>query len=597
MVYIMNASGASADLNNVPLWQGKGLNSWSGGGTGGSALLDTLLDRQLLTDVQVDEVKNKQISSGQTVEELLVDSAFITKEDLGRLKSELNNIPAIAVDATPVSPEALAFISKPLAERYKILAFSYDRVNNYLSVAMADPLNLETVQFIEKRTRTHLKTFWASEDTLLKVIKERYEDSVNSDVRAILKDEDIMGRKGVTGATKSKILREDPIPNIVNQVLKDAIGSRASDVHIEPLEDRTRIRFRIDGILQERLVLPHAVHDALVSRIKIVSNLKIDEKRLPQDGRFNFKTDDNEIDLRISTLPTVNGEKVVMRLLRKTGGASSLGDLGLRGKALEDLERSIEKPHGIILVTGPTGSGKTTTLYSALTKLNTAKVNIMTLEDPVEYQMAGVNQVQVNAAIGLTFASGLRSFLRQDPNIIMVGEIRDSETAELAIQASLTGHLVLSTLHTNSAAGSLPRLMDMGAETFLLASTMIAIEAQRVVRKICDSCKTPYVPLEPEIENMKDILGSSYPEEGVSQLYKGQGCTECNNGGYLGRTGIYEVLPVTDKIAKMILERKSSAEIEKQAVSEGMITMKQDGYLKVIEGITTIEEVLRVAET
>lgn len=585
----------SVNSNTTPLWPG--LNATPNSGPiNGLSVLDTLFERGLLTQSQVIEIKNKQISSGTSIEDLLIESNFITKQDLIRLKCELNGIQAIAVDATPISPEALAFIPKSLSERFQILPFNYDRVNNLLSVAMVDPLNLESVQFIEKRTRTHLKTYWAEESELLKIIKERYEGNLNSDVKAVLTDTDITGRKNSPQAG-NKILREDPIPSIVNQILKDAMASRASDVHIEPLEDRTRIRFRIDGILQERLVLPHAVHEALISRIKIVSDLKIDEKRLPQDGRFNFKSADNEVDLRISTLPTVHGEKVVMRLLKKSGGASSLADLGLRGRALDDLETAISKPHGIILVTGPTGSGKTTTLYSAISKLNTAKVNIMTLEDPVEYQMVGVNQVQINSAIGLTFASGLRAFLRQDPNIIMVGEIRDGETAELAIQASLTGHLVLSTLHTNSSSGALPRLLDMGAETFLLASSIVAIEAQRVTRKICESCKSGYTPQPAEIDDLRTILADHFPKDGVHELYKGNGCSQCSNSGYMGRTGIYEVLPVTDKIAKLILERKSAAEIEKQAVSEGMITMKQDGYLKIIEGITTLEEVLRVAET
>jgi len=324
--------------------------------------------------------------------------------------------------------------------------------------------------------------------------------------------------------------------------------------------------------------------------------MKIDERRIPQDGRFNFKAAGEDIDLRVSSLPTSWGEKIVMRLLKKTGGVPSLAELGLRGRGLKNLEDSILRPHGIILICGPTGSGKTTTLYSIISRINTSKVNIVTLEDPIEYKMAGVNQVQINPAAGLTFASGLKSFLRQDPNIILVGEIRDQETADLAIQASLTGHLVFSTLHTNDASGALPRLLDMGAEPYLLASSVTAIMAQRVIRKIHDKCKTSFTP-DPKIAaEVKENLGNLWPNGKDVKFYKGTGDPECGNSGYFGRVGIYEVMPVTEKIGKLILERASSSDIEKLARDEGMITLKQDGYLKVLEGITSIEEVLRVAQ-
>jgi type IV pilus assembly protein PilB len=323
--------------------------------------------------------------------------------------------------------------------------------------------------------------------------------------------------------------------------------------------------------------------------------MKIDEKRLPQDGRFNFHAGEEEVDLRVSSLPTAHGEKIVMRLLKKSGKVPTLPELGLRGRALKNLEDAILVPHGIILITGPTGSGKTMTLYSILNVINTPRVNIVTLEDPVEYQIAGVNQVQVNPQAGLTFASGLRSFLRQDPNIIMVGEIRDSETADLAIQASLTGHLVFSTLHTNSAAGALPRLLDMQAEPFLLASSMTCVMAQRVVRKICEHCKEAYDPPKEIIDDARQLLGDLAPR-GDFKLYRGRHCAECNDTGYVGRVAIFEVLPVSEKIGRLILERRPAIDIERQAVEEGMILMKQDGYLKAIEGITTIEEVIRVAQ-
>ena len=357
------------------------------------------------------------------------------------------------------------------------------------------------------------------------------------------------------------------------------------------------MRYRIDGILYDRLSLPKTVQEAVISRIKILSDMKIDEHRTPQDGRFNFKVENNEVDLRISVMPTVFGEKVVMRLLKKSGGIPTLGDLGLNGISLKNLETGILRPHGIIIVCGPTGSGKTTTLYAVLEKLNTTRINIMTLEDPVEYQMTGVNQVQINPGVGLTFATGLRSFLRQDPNIILVGEIRDKETTELAIQASLTGHLVFSTLHTSNAAGALPRLIDLGGEPFLLSSTMNAIAGQRIVRRICTSCKEETPLLRPIADEMRTVLGKLFPVNASQiKIFRGKGCDKCGNSGYLGRIGIFEVLPVSSKIGSLILERPNVQTFEKEAALEGMITMKQDGYLKVLQGITTPEEVIRVAQ-
>jgi len=399
------------------------------------------------------------------------------------------------------------------------------------------------------------------------------------------------------------VIREAPIAKIVATILEFAVKARASDVHIEPLENHTRVRYRIDGILQEKLVLPRKVHEAVVSRIKILAELKIDERRLPQDGRFSFRSDDQEVDLRVSSLPTVDGEKIVMRLLRKTSHIPSLADLGLRGMALKIIEESIKVPHGIVLITGPTGSGKTTTLYSVLHILNTPKVNIVTLEDPVEYQIDGVNQVQINTKAGLSFATGLRSFLRQDPNIIMVGEIRDNETADLAIQASLTGHLVFSTLHTNSSSGALPRLLDMKAEPFLLASSMTCVVAQRVLRKICDNCRESYTPSPIVIEEIKKVLGPLYDAHVTKlagkpvTLSRGRKCEQCADTGYKGRMAIFEVLKITEKIGKLILERAPATQIEDVAVGDGMVLMEQDGYIKALEGVTTLEEVMRVAKT
>jgi len=396
-----------------------------------------------------------------------------------------------------------------------------------------------------------------------------------------------------------EVIRNAPVARIVSTILEYAVKSRASDVHIEPGEKKSRVRYRIDGVLQERLSLPRKVHGSVVSRIKILSNLKIDERRLPQDGRFKIDVGGTEVDLRVSTMPTSFGEKVAIRLLEGEGTVMRLPELGFRGITLKRIEEALLKPHGIILVTGPTGSGKTVTLAACLNKLNSVRINIVTLEDPVEIQIPGVNQVQVHPVAGLTFASGLRSLVRQDPDVIMVGEIRDTETAELAIHAALTGHLVLSTLHTNSAAGALPRMMDMGVETFLLASTVNAVVAQRLVRMACQECKERFEAEPAVVEDIKKVLGPLYPQKleegGKVYLHRGKGCKVCGKTGFLGRTGIFEALQMTDKVRRMLLEHKPTGEIHKLVVEEGMVTLQQDGYLKVLEGLTTIEEILRVA--
>ena len=486
-----------------------------------------------------------------------------------------------------------------MALKYLALPIAIDKEINLLSIVMANPVDLQALEFIERKTNMKVKPHMGGKNQLVEEIKTRYAQSLSSEVTEALKDSAHArpaARLQAAEVAGTGVIREAPIAKIVSTILEFAMKARASDIHIEPMEERTRVRYRIDGIMYEKLILPKNVHNSVISRIKILSRMKIDEKRVPQDGRFNFAVGEEEVDLRVSSLPSSHGEKIVMRLLKKAMKVPDLPQLGLRGRALTNLQSSIRVPHGIILVTGPTGSGKTTTLYSVLNIINTPKVNIMTLEDPVEYKMSGTTQTQVNPQAGLNFASGLRSFLRQDPDIIMVGEIRDKETAELAIQASLTGHLVFSTLHTNSAAGALPRLLDMEAESFLLASSMTCVVGQRVVRKVCDHCKESYSPPEEVVADIKKKLGSLL-KEGEITLYKGKKCQECNGTGYSGRVGIFEVLPVNEKIGRLILERSPSSKIEAQAKEDGMITMKQDGYLKVVEGVTTLEEVLRVAET
>lgn len=558
----------------------------------------------LISDADYEKLQRDSFTSGESVDELIEKSGLVDQKTIVQAKAKIYNVAYVDLEGIAASPEALSKIPESVAEHYIILPFAYDVGENLLSVAMADPLDLQAISFLEAKSNTRVKPFLALASSLAEEIPKRYAQSLSAEVSQVLKDNIASeSTKNIVDVEKiGDVIKEAPIAKIVATVLEFAVKARASDVHIEPLEDRTRVRYRIDGILHEKLVLPKKVHDAVVSRVKILSGLKIDERRVPQDGRFAFKAGDQEVDLRVSTLPTVDGEKIVMRLLRKSSNVPTLADLGLRAAALKNLEESIRVPHGIILITGPTGSGKTTTLYSVLHILNTPKVNIVTLEDPVEYQIDGVNQVQINVKAGLTFASGLRSFLRQDPNIIMVGEIRDNETADLAVQASLTGHLVFSTLHTNSAAGALPRLLDMQAEPFLLASSITCVAAQRVVRKICEHCKEEYVPPKEALDEIARVLGPLYESfvaknGGQVKLHRGRKCEKCGDSGYSGRVGVFEVVKVTEKVAKLILERAPASSIEKAAVEDGMLLMQQDGYLKALEGVTTLEEVMRVAHT
>lgn len=571
-------------------------------------LIDILVANNALSKEQGEQVLFEQINSGKSLENILEEKKIVGEKDLTQAKSTFYNIPFIDLDEIGVSPEALTLLPEGVARRYAMLPFALSKQENTLSVAMKNPLDLSAIDFAEQKTGLRILPHYAATSELERKIAERYAQNLSSEVKAALKDtdhsEDVKAKLADLSSLSKEVVREAPITKIVETVLSFAIKARASDIHIEPQENKTRVRYRIDGILSEKLILPKSVHEAVVSRVKILSNLKIDERRVPQDGRFNFVADGEAVDLRVSTLPTMHGEKVVMRLLKKNMTVPSLPDLGLRGFALRHVEQAIRIPHGIILITGPTGSGKTTTLYSILHKINTPQVNILTLEDPVEYEMKGVNQVQINPQAGLTFASGLRSFLRQDPNIIMVGEIRDTETVELAIQASLTGHLVFSTLHTSSAAGAIPRLLDMGGEPFLIASSMTLTMAQRIVRMINPKYKEGYQPEAAVVEDMKKVLGPLFnawckqnnKDPNNLTLSRPSENRPPNEPAYKGRIGIFEVMPITEEIAKMVLENTPASELEKVAIKDGMLLMKQDGYIKVLEGLTTIEEVLRVAE-
>jgi len=560
-------------------------------------IADILAADKVISPDIASALKVESLNADVSIEDIIVRKKLATPDQVAIAKSRLLGVPYITLTGRGISPEILNYIPEPVARRYNLIPFDFDRKQNTLMIAMTDPLDLQVIEFVEKKSGKKVIPHLALPEDIKSAIEEQYAQSLATEVTAAIKETSIPAIRTVEAGKLGDIIREAPIAKIVSTLLEFAVKSRASDIHIEPGEGKTRVRYRIDGILHEKLALPKSVHDAVVSRIKILSNMKIDERRIPQDGRFNFKMGQEEVDLRISTLPTVDGEKVVMRLLKKTGGIPLLPELGLEGISLKNLETAILRPHGIILVTGPTGSGKTTTLYSILSRLNTNRVNIVTLEDPIEYQIAGVNQVQVNPTAGLNFATGLRAFLRQDPNIILVGEIRDTETTGLAIQAALTGHLVFSTLHTNDASTALPRLLDMGAEPFLVASSLNAVVGQRICRKVCQNCKETYDPPSEVLADIKRVLGKLFPESTTPvKLSKGKGCQECSDTGYFGRIGIFEVLPVSEKIARLVLERGSADDVEREAVEEGMITMKQDGYLKVLKGVTSIEEVLRVAQ-
>lgn len=569
---------------------------------------EILVEKKLLTAEKLRELQIESAKVGRPVADLIVEGNLVSQEDFAAARGEMLGVPTVSLSAMEIPTEILNLIPQPTATRYILIPF--DKSDSILKVAMNDPLDLQVIGFLERRSGLRIEPYIAPPKTILEVIEREYRKTLGEEVTAALEEAGV-GKPLKIEEVKDierepETIRKSPVAEIVSSILSYAARNRASDVHIEPTEQKTRVRFRIDGILQERLTLPVEIHSSVVSRIKILSNLKIDEKRIPQDGRFKVEVGGREIDLRVATMPTSLGEKVAIRLLEETAEIPTLDQLGMRGIVLKRMEDSMRRPNGIILVTGPTGSGKTLTLAAALSKVNSPRLNIVTIEDPVEVRIPGINQTQINVAAGLTFATGLRAFLRQDPNIIMVGEVRDSETAELAVHAALTGHLVFSTLHTNSASGALPRLIDMKIEPFLLTSTVIAVEAQRLVRKVCPECRAEYeVPAE-ITKQIKSTLGSLYEKTNKTEkkdkliLYrggsKGVECKTCAGSGYSGRTGIFECLLMSDTIARLVLERRPTPEIEEQAAKEGMITLVQDGFMKVLEGATTMEEVLRVAK-
>jgi type IV pilus assembly protein PilB len=546
-----------------------------------------------------------------TWEDFLLDKKAVTEDQLLKVKAEELQIEVIDLHDQQITPEVLSLVPEPIARRHKVISFG--RNKNILDLAMVDPTDLQTKEFIKKKTGYEIKVYLIGKSSLDFGLS-KYHTNLEGEIHHMVVDK-ATGKMPVGTGTMDEQLKkmadELPIVRVVDTLLEYAVIEKASDIHIEPQETSVIVRYRIDGVLHDVMTLPKAIQAALVARIKVLSNLKIDEHRLPQDGRYKIEKDGYKFSLRISTIPIFDGEKVVIRLLDESAKALSLEALGFLPSQLEIVNRNIHKPHGMLLVTGPTGSGKSTSLYAILTILNTKLVNISTIEDPVEYRLAGVNQMQVSPKIGLTFAVGLRALLRQDPNIIMIGEIRDKETAEEAMHAAMTGHIVLSTLHTNNAAASPPRLIDIGIEPYLIASTVNAIMAQRLVRIICPDCKEEVKPDAGVVEDLRqqfnfDKLMATLASQGVIKetvkkfedltFYHGKGCDKCNQTGYKGRLGAHEILEVTPEIQDLIVKHATAQDIQAKGEEQGMILMWEDGFIKAVQGITTIDEILRVTK-
>lgn len=556
------------------------------------------LEAVTTADFTVSKVLKEEVTStpaGQAPKEEIEDTFRTTP-----IMQRGSDIQFIELGGKTIPKEILTLVPEEIAKKYSAVPFALD--GKTLSIAMTDPENEEAFNTIRKVSGKLVKHFLTTQDDVNHILdqytglQEQVTELVSSD------EENVEQVKEKEDKVKDEDVAEtSPAAKIVSSLLKRAVRERASDIHIEPYEEEVLVRFRIDGILRKVLNLPKDIQPAVISRVKIMANLKIDETRLPQDGRIQILLDGNKIDFRISSLPTVNGEKIVARVLDHSKGVLNFQEIGIWGRSLRVLEENISKAHGMTLVTGPTGSGKSTTLYSVISKVKDDAINIITMEDPVEYRMPGVNQSQVNSKIDFTFASGLRSILRQDPDVVMVGEIRDRETADIAVNAALTGHIVLSTLHTNNAVGAIPRLLDMQVEPFLITSSLNAIIAQRLCRRICDKCKTE-AQLKPEELQMitEEIDSMPEPERTESKkslhFYYGKGCDICGNSGYKGRIGIYEILGMTDPLKVLTLKRANSTELMKQAQADGLITLKQDGILKALHGDTTIEEVWRVTK-
>jgi type IV pilus assembly protein PilB len=563
-------------------------------GTLGERVLNSVLKRREIPEEALREVRHEAESTGRRLEKLLVEKNLVSALDMTLALAEYLKIPPITLTHFTPNLELLQMLPMELLAQHAMLPL--ERTGAMLTLAVADPFDVVGIEEVHTHTHLEIVPVVAAEKEVTDLL-QRFTKQPGQGLEEIIRDvsesEVEVGREEKEEISLEEMLEsagDAPVIRIVNSIMIEAIRKHASDIHIEPMEKTIRLRYRIDGALYETPSPPKSLQSAIISRVKIMSNLNIAERRVPQDGRFRIRAVGKEADVRVSLLPTVHGEKVVMRILDRAALAPNLASLGLDKKAYEDLRYSISQPHGMILVTGPTGSGKTTTLYSALQELNTQDVNIITVEDPVEYQLAGINQVQAHPEVGLTFATGLRSILRQDPDIVMVGEIRDQETAAIAVQAALTGHLLLSTLHTNDAAGAVARLLYMGIEAFLLTSSLIMTQAQRLYRKLCPACKRERkLPL--EILRLNHINPEQFADV---KMYEAVGCPKCFNTGYRGRAALMEVLLVNDPVRALILEEASAGAIREQAVKNGMTTIRDASLQRVREGITSIEEALLV---
>ncbi len=597
-----------------------------------SLVAQLLRDSEKITEDQLSGLKEQEKTEKKPLQDIVVRNNIVSEKDLTRLYANEADVPFIELNAKEIPREILRLVPERIARQYRVILFGVEE-NGQKLLAMEDPDDVQALSFLQKQLGTDLKVHVATPADISSGL-DQYRGNVSSELTKVLSPEETASDEDEELVDEADLAEDSPIAQTVNLIIEYAIKSGASDIHIEPREGHVIVRYRVDGVLKEANKLPKKVHSALVSRIKILSNLKIDERRVPQDGRFKIQVGEGVYALRVSTLPITDGEKVVMRILDESTKAATLEELGYWGKSLDTINQAIVQPHGMILVTGPTGSGKSTSLFSVLSLLNRPTVNISTIEDPVEYKIPGANQTQVNSKAGMTFAAGLRALLRQDPNIIMVGEIRDTETAGLGVQAALTGHLVFATLHTNNAATCLPRLLDMGIEPFLIASTVRAVVGQRLVRRLCVDCRETYKPDEAELK----LIGRSFhtddskvmayihdlekqaleggigkasaktgsknsatndlatDEKSIKTLWRphDKGCDACNHTGYRGRVGIYEVLGNSTEVQKLIVANATSETIQEAAINDGMVTMQLDGFIKALRGQTSVEEVLRV---
>jgi general secretion pathway protein E len=557
--------------------------------TGTRHLGQILVADGITTPEMVGLALNRCQTTGERLGEALVALGAASREDVLKAVALQHNLPYLFRGELPSPLPIIKNLSPKYLRQYLVCPVSVE--GGALTIATADPLNPMIADDIRQSTGFDVKVVVSTPEAILEALDRTFEGASTALSRIVEGLEDDRGPEGEEDVNQLRDMAfEAPVVRLVNLIVENAIAAEASDIHIEPFEDTLRVRYRIDGILFDQESPPRRLRDAVTSRIKLMAEMNIAERRLPQDGRIRVSLRDRRIDIRASTIPTVHGESIVLRLLDRGSVFHPLERLGFSPQTLRRFEELIVRPHGIILVTGPTGSGKTTTLYAALDKINSPDRKIITIEDPVEYQLKGVNQIPVKAKIGLSFATGLRHIVRQDPDVILVGEIRDLETVEIAIQASLTGHLVFSTLHTNDAPGAIPRLQDMGAEPYLIASVLEAVLAQRLVRRICQACRAPHTPSPADIH----ALGIT-PPPGI-QLFKGRGCAECRETGYRGRSGIYELFVINEDVRSLILRRASSRDIRKAAVESGMTTLRQDGWAKACQGLTTVEEVLRVTQ-